>query len=201
MPHKKFQHFIKWFDIFIRAKTNMQKMKGKIKQKIKGKAYLVPRAKPANPAQPAHRGSGVFFPLPRTQAARWNATEPAGATRRRRAPSRPPRALFSRPGDVSQLPRSIPPLHELPPLLSRLFHRRPRNTPERRRAHAWPSTSRSQAKVSREFVVVVFIDLRKESEPDASTSSLASSSSSPAAVDRLRIPATPAPPRASDHSS
>src|ERR1041385_4261783 len=72
MPHKKFQHFIKWFDIFIRAKTNMQKKKGKIKQKIKGKAYLVPRAKPA------HRGSGVFFPLPRTQAARWNATEPAG---------------------------------------------------------------------------------------------------------------------------
>src|ERR1041385_3510007 len=109
MSHKKFQHFIKCFDVFIKAKTNIKKKKGKIKQKIKGKTYLAPRAKPAHPAQPAHRGSGVFFPLPRTQAARWNATAPAGATRRRRAPSRPPRALFSRPGDVSQPPRSIPP--------------------------------------------------------------------------------------------
>src|ERR1041385_5871457 len=78
MSHKKFQHFIKWFDIFIRARTNIKKKKGKIKQKIKGKTYLAPRAKPKQPAQPAHRGSGVFFPLPRTQAARWNATEPAG---------------------------------------------------------------------------------------------------------------------------
>jgi hypothetical protein len=34
MSHKKFQHFTKWFDIFIRAKTNLQKKKGKIKQKI-----------------------------------------------------------------------------------------------------------------------------------------------------------------------
>jgi hypothetical protein len=50
--------------------------------------------------------------------------------------------------------------------------------------------------VSREFVVVVFIDLRKESEPDASTSLLASSSSPPAAADRLRIRASSEPPRA-----
>src|ERR1041385_5595447 len=92
------------------------------------------------------------------------------------------------------------PLHELPPLLSRSFPSPPENSPEHRNAPAWPSTSRSQTKVSREFVVVVFIDLRKESEPDASTSSLASSSSPPPAVDRLRIPATPAPPRASHHS-
>src|ERR1041385_8532155 len=80
MSHKNFQHFINWFDIFIRAKTNIKKKKGKIKQKIKGKAYLAPRAKPAHPAQPVHRGSGVFFPLPRTQAARWNATKPARAS-------------------------------------------------------------------------------------------------------------------------
>src|ERR1041384_1101537 len=120
MSHKKFQHFIKWFDIFIRAKTNMQKKKGKIKQKIKGKAYLAPRAKPAHPAQPAHRGSGVLFRLPRTQAARWNATEPAGTTRRRRAPSRPPRALFSPPGYVPQPPRSLPPPPSTSSLLSSL---------------------------------------------------------------------------------
>src|ERR1041385_3809837 len=166
MSHKKFQHFIKWFDIFIRAKTNMQKMKGKIKQKIKGKAYLVPRAKPANPAQPAHRGSGVFFPLPRTQAARWNATEPAGATRRRRAPSRPPRALFSRPGDVSQPPQFIPPLLVVFPFLSRPIRRRPRSTPKRRRAPAWPLTPRSPKTVSKFFLVVVFVEQCKESRSE-----------------------------------
>src|ERR1041385_2462956 len=64
MSHKKFQHFIKWFDFFIRAKTNMQKKKGKIKQKIKGKAYLSPRAKPAQPAHPAHQGHGGLLPRP-----------------------------------------------------------------------------------------------------------------------------------------
>src|ERR1041385_4824922 len=100
MSHKKFQHFIKWFDIFIRAKTNMQKKKGKIKQKIKGKSYLAPRAKPAHPAQPAHRGSGVFFPLPRTQAARWNATEPAGGNTSPPSAFQASPCLLLAPGDA-----------------------------------------------------------------------------------------------------
>src|ERR1041385_3547370 len=78
MPHKKFQHFIKWFDIFIRTKTNIQKKKGKIKQKKKRKSLPVAQARTAHPAHPAQRGSEVFFPAPRLQAARWNATEPAG---------------------------------------------------------------------------------------------------------------------------
>src|SRR3954466_9170622 len=33
----------------------------------------VARAKPAHPAQQAQRGTGVFFPVPRPEAARWNA--------------------------------------------------------------------------------------------------------------------------------
>src|ERR1041385_3930258 len=148
---------------------------------------------------PTHRGSpaqGQARLLPRaSQAAAAVASMPA-------TPGHLllPHGHLLTPGDSQTSSRSIPPLHELPPLLSRSFPSPPENSPEHRNAPAWPSTSRSQTKVSREFVVVVFIDLRKESEPDASTSSLASSSSPPAAVDRLRIPATPAPPQASHHS-
>src|ERR1041385_4917988 len=64
MSHKKFQHFIKWFDIFMRAKTNMQKKKGKIKQKRNRKTYQTPRAKPAQPAHPAHQGHRGLLPRP-----------------------------------------------------------------------------------------------------------------------------------------
>src|ERR1041385_8542878 len=64
MSHKKFQHFINWFGIFIRAKTNMQKKKGKIKQKIKEKDLPVAQAEPAQPAHPAHQGHGGLLPRP-----------------------------------------------------------------------------------------------------------------------------------------
>src|ERR1041385_1798911 len=141
MPHKKFQHFIKWFDIFIRAKTNIQKKKGKIKQKIKEKAYLAPRREqPTQPSRPTE-GSGVFFPVPRLQAARWNATEPAVDD------TSPPSAFQASTcpllahEDALKLPHSILPLHELPPPLSLPFRRRPRRTPERRRAPACPPCS------------------------------------------------------------
>ena len=125
MSHKKFQHFIKWFDIFIRAKTNMQKKKGKIKQKIKGKAYLAPRAKPAHPAQPAHGGSGVFFPLPRTQAARWNATDPAGGDTSPPSAFQAPPCLLLAPEDSPKHATSIPPSRASSSSRAR-FRRRPR---------------------------------------------------------------------------
>src|ERR1041385_8828604 len=64
MSHKKFEHFIKWFDIFIRAKTNMQKKKGKIKQKIIRKDLPVAQAEPAQPAHPDHQGHGGLLPRP-----------------------------------------------------------------------------------------------------------------------------------------
>src|ERR1041385_679232 len=51
MPHKKFQHFIKWLDIFIRAKTNIQKKKGKIKQKFKTERPTCEGAQLVAPAQ------------------------------------------------------------------------------------------------------------------------------------------------------
>src|ERR1041385_8687928 len=64
-PHKKFQHFIKWFDIcFIRTKTNIKKKKkGKIKQKVE-KNLPVAQAEPAQPAHPAHQGQGGLLPPP-----------------------------------------------------------------------------------------------------------------------------------------
>src|ERR1041385_4870276 len=54
-PHKKFQHFIKWFDIcFIRTTTNInKKKKGKIKQREKEKlTSRLGRGPPLQPAQP-----------------------------------------------------------------------------------------------------------------------------------------------------
>src|ERR1041385_7587116 len=110
MSHKKFQHFINWFDIFIRAKTNMQKKKGKIKHKIKGKAYLAPGAKPAHPAHPAQRGSGVFFPVPCLQAARWNATELAGDDTSSSTSFQAAPCPLLAPGDALEHASSIPPL-------------------------------------------------------------------------------------------
>src|ERR1041385_8498446 len=116
MSHKKFQHFIKWFGIFIRAKTNMQKNKGKIKQKLKRKTYLSPRReRPSQPTRPT-RGTGVFFPAPRLQAARWNATESAVDA------TSPPRTfqaslcLLLAPGDALEHASSIPPLLACSPL-------------------------------------------------------------------------------------
>src|SRR4051812_34821875 len=50
-PHKSFQHLIKWFGIFIRAKTNYRKQKGKIKQKNSEK--LTCRSSEAGPPQPS----------------------------------------------------------------------------------------------------------------------------------------------------
>ena len=158
MPHKKFQHFIKWFDIFIRAKKNMQKKKGKIKQKIKEKDLPDAQAKPAHPAHPAQRGSGVFFPALRLQAARWNATEPAvDATSSPRAFQASPCPLPS-PGDASRPSRSIPPPPaQLPPSPCRV-RRRQKNSSEHRSAPAWPSTPRSPSKMSSTIAVLGFVD-------------------------------------------
>src|ERR1041385_7658816 len=200
-PHKKFQYLIKWFGIFIRAKTNYRKRKERLNRKELENPYLSPRrSRPSQPTRPT-RGRGVFFLAPRTQAARWNATEPAGddtSTPRSFQPS--PWPLLA-PGRAWRRREPIPPLQSFLLLLPCSFPSPPESAAVHRREKSLPTTSRSRTKVSKRFAVVVFIDLQKESEPDASTSSPASSSSSPAAVDRLRILATPAPPRASNHSS
>src|ERR1041385_552621 len=99
-----------WY--FYQSQNRLQKRKkkkGKIKQK-REKPYLAPRRnRPTQPSRPT-RGRGVFFPLPRTQAARWNATEPAGGD------TSPPRSFqpspwpLLAPGRAWRRRVSIPPL-------------------------------------------------------------------------------------------
>src|ERR1041385_5146750 len=64
MSDKKFQHFIKWFDIFIRAKTNMQKKKGKIKQKIKEKTLPGAPGESSPSGPPGPEGQRGLLPPP-----------------------------------------------------------------------------------------------------------------------------------------
>src|SRR4051794_30416761 len=71
--------------------------------RVNRKAYLALKRRRPTPAQPAQRGTGVFFPSPRLQAARWNATELAGHATSPPGASRPPRGLFlhlDAPGDA-----------------------------------------------------------------------------------------------------
>src|ERR1041385_3053737 len=164
MSHKNFQHFINWFDIIIRAKTNIKKKKGKIKQKIKGKAYLAPRAKPAHPAQPAHRGSGVFFPLPRTQAARWNATEPAGGDTPPPTPVQASPCLLLAPGDALEHASSIPPLQSSSPFSPARIRRRPKLHRSAPPWTTWPPCTRAQASKSIVLLALDFV-IKQKLEP------------------------------------
>src|ERR1041385_257688 len=119
MPHKKFQHFIKWFGIFIRAKTNMQKKKGKIKQKIKEKTLPGAPGESSPPAQPAHQGQRGLLPRPPPQSYSLE------CHRASRAAATPPACLeaspasLSRPGDAPECHASIHPLLIVFPLLLR----------------------------------------------------------------------------------
>src|ERR1041385_5821192 len=127
MSHKKFQHFINWFGIFIRAKTNMQKNKGKIKQKFKKKNLPIAQAELAQPAHPAHQGHGGLLPRPAHPSCSVE------CHRASRAAATPPACLeaspasLSRPGNAPECPPSIPPLPEPPPPLSPPI--RPRRSP------------------------------------------------------------------------
>src|ERR1041385_1986140 len=101
-----------WY--FYQSQNKFRKRKERLNRKEIRKPYLSPRrSRPRQPTRPT-RGRGVFFHLPRPQAARWNATEPAGRPPRHQpAWSPPPRHLLT-PGDAQEPPRSIPP-PELPP--------------------------------------------------------------------------------------
>src|SRR3954470_11414643 len=178
--------------LFPKLNKITEKQKGKIKQK-KEKDLPGAQARGAHPAQPAQPTWPRLSSSPPTpeQAAAAVASMPA-------LPGhlQPFRGLFSRPGDVSQPPRPFPSLQRDSFLLLRRFLPPPESVAARLRKNSRPSTSRSQAKVSKRFAIAVFIDRQKESEPNASPSSLASSFSSPAAVDRVQIPASSELPRA-----
>src|ERR1041385_2434959 len=60
-PHKSFQHLIKWFGIFTKVRTNIQKNR-KERLNRKGKrTYLSPGARPTSPAGPAREAHLVVF--------------------------------------------------------------------------------------------------------------------------------------------
>src|SRR4051812_38654088 len=83
--------------------SKLNKITENRKERINRKAYLPLRRRRPTPAQPAQRGTGVFFPSARLQAARWNATEIAEHATSSPRSFQPPRGLISHleaPGDV-----------------------------------------------------------------------------------------------------
>src|SRR3954469_8667411 len=84
-------------------------MSEKKNRKGKGKTYLAPRReKPTQPSRPT-TGSRVFFPAPRLQAARWNATEPAVDAMSPPRTFKAPPCLLLAPGEPQKQVPSIPP--------------------------------------------------------------------------------------------
>src|ERR1041385_2280211 len=117
-PHKKFQHFIKWFDIcFIRTKTNInKKRKERLNRNQKNLTCRPGGVGPGSPPGPPGAGGSSSTSRAPKLLGGMPPSQP-GATRRRRRASRPPRALSSHldaPGDSAS---SFPPF-PVPILLS-----------------------------------------------------------------------------------
>src|ERR1041385_6816244 len=157
MPHKKFQHFLKWVDILSEPKQIYRKRKERLNRKI-GNPYLSPRrGRPTQPSRPTGaagsssppRASKLLGGMPPSQP--WT-------TRRRRGPSRPPRASFSRLETPLARPDPFPPLQSFLLLLPCSFSSPPEDSPEHRSAPAWPSTPRSPSKLSSVIAVLDFDD-------------------------------------------
>ena len=163
-PHKSFQHLIKWFGIFLSEPKQIQKKKGKIKQKRIRKTLPVAQAKPAQPAHPAHQGQGGLLPPPAPpscsvechRASRAAATPPACLE-----PS--PRHLLT-PGDAQELPRSIPPLQSSPPLSPARVRRRPKLHRSAPPWTTWPPCTRAQASKSIVLLALDFV-IKQKLEP------------------------------------
>jgi hypothetical protein len=136
-PHKKFQHFIKWFDIcFIRTKTNINK-KRKERLNRNRKTLPVAQAEPAQPAHPAHQGQGGLLPPPAPPSCSVE------CHRASRAAATPPACLepspwpLLTPGDAALPSASIPPLQSFLLLLPCSISSPPEDRRgARRRVHA-----------------------------------------------------------------
>src|SRR3954468_2488054 len=165
-PYKRFEHLLKYLAIYFAKLNKLQKNRKERLNRIKKKTYLSPRRSRPTPAQPAQRGTGVFFPVPRLQAARWNATALAGhATSSPRSFQPSPWPLLA-PGRAWRRRELFLPLQSFLLLLPWSFPSPPEDSPEHRSAPAWPLTLRSPKNVSKLFIVVVFVELQKESSPE-----------------------------------
>src|ERR1041385_7385294 len=115
-----------WY--FYQSQNKFRKRKERLNRKEIRKPYLSPRrSRPRQPTRPT-RGRGVFFHLPRLQAARWNATELAGDDTSTPSAFQAPPCLLLAPGDPPQPPQSIPPLLVVFLRLLRRFRRRPKRS-------------------------------------------------------------------------
>ena len=156
MPHKKIQHFIKWFDIFIRAKTNIQKKKGKTKQKFKTEK---PTCEGAQLVAPGPSPPPLPCRLPQA-GARTAACRPCRGLRlppRRRRCSTPPRASKTCHGDAQDTPHPFPQSRASSSSSRARFRRRPRT---RRNAPPWktrPTCAMAQESLSISFTTVEFV--------------------------------------------
>src|ERR1041385_8681141 len=97
-----------WY--FYQSQNKIQKKKGKIKQKIKGKKLTCRPggAGPASPPGPPGAGGSSSTSRAPKLLGGMPPSQP-GATRRRRRASRPPRALFSRLETPLFRPHRFPP--------------------------------------------------------------------------------------------
>src|ERR1041385_1171040 len=96
---------------FFIGKTNYrkEKQKGKIKQKRKQKTLPVAWAKPAHPAQPAQRGTGVFFLDPAPPSCSVKGPQASRACRRPSRPHLPLPRLLVTPRDAGDAVHPFPP--------------------------------------------------------------------------------------------
>src|SRR3954464_526227 len=77
-PYKRFEHLLKYLAIYFAKFNKLQKnRKERLNRKSEKLTSRPGRRRPSQPTRPT-RGTGVFFLVPRLQAARWNATELAG---------------------------------------------------------------------------------------------------------------------------
>src|ERR1044071_4625728 len=128
-----------WY--FYQSQNKLQKNRKERLNRKRRKTYLAPRRSRPIPAQPANRGRGVFFPTPRLQAARWNATELAGdATSSPRTFQASPCLLLA-PGRALEHASSIPHLQSFLLLLPCSFPSPPESAAVHRREKSQPTTS------------------------------------------------------------
>src|SRR3954470_1812183 len=181
--------------LFSKLNKITEKQKGKIKQNKEKNLPLAQGRGPLTSAGPAHLEGVTFVFFPSRQAGTSPATA-VGTT----GSCLPAPSLISSLETSRRRPDPSPFLQSLFLLLPCSFPSPTEDPPEHRSAPAWPSTPRNPAELSSVFAILDCVAEKKESSQGAPELPPPSSSSTPAAVDRVQIPATPAPPRASHHS-
>src|ERR1041385_2804867 len=156
MPHKKFQHFLKWVDILSEPKQIYRKRKERLNRKI-GNPYLSPRrGRPTQPSRPTGAAGSSSPPRASKLLGGMPPSRP-WTTRRRRGPSRPPRASFSRLETPWSTPPPFPPLQSFFPSSYARIRRRPKLHRSAPPWTTWPPCPRTPTSKSTVFLVLDFV--------------------------------------------